>query len=770
MLKGFHKDVLSLCPGAELQINSVVLYRNEAALITDMSSEKKQVKLLIQTESGKKVSVRPKDIYLLSNKINIPLTEITKLLCRSELEDGWQLLLEIGRHCSLMDIAEAVFSGNGVQELYNAFCLINQTPYFKGQPFEIVVRSSEEVREELERKQRKQQEEQQWQSFYRHYQNGQYSEEDRDFITEIEEIAFNERQTCRLFREIKLEPTPENAHEWLLRQQLWDERFNPYPRRNEINLQPPKLKSLLSPEELAPWQQLIYDYQVALSNFPTIDFPAESAETENLQAKVSPTILQKLQQALARFCDTQPLNYPPQQDAKQIQEQREPKLNFTIDKPLLEQSPNNTGRWRSEHRRDLTHLAAWAIDDPWSSDPDDAISLEYGENGAEILWVHIADPASLLPFGSTLANEAMQRGATVYLPEKTIPMLSKELVQILGLGLQSVSIALSVQMRIIPATNNELEQTVEILDLCCSWIQVQRLSYEQADHILDSERPHPLQQIKKLCQTHEQLRKNNRSMQFNMYNTKIVIGETIAIEPLPDTPSRNLVAEAMLMTGAAMALFAHERQLSIPFLCQAPPKENLPPLNSMANIFLARKSMNPSTVRSKANSHSSIGVPMYTRGTSPLRRYLDLLTHQQFHALFLVNQNSISNSNQAQQIQSQQTNEPVRFFNNEELLYNMTQAELAVQRINRTQRYSQQHWKMLYLKQEGKKHLYNAIVLEIRDSQQNSNCKAICSLPEIGLEVIIFSKEPLKLNQEIQLSLKSIRLNLREAHLQIVSQ
>ena len=146
MSKDSHKDLLSLCPDAELQINSVVLYRNEAALITDMSSEKKQVKLLIQTESGKKISVRPKDIFLLSSKVNMPLVEITKLLSRNELEDGWQLLLEIGGHCSLMDIAEAVFSGNGVQELYNAFCLLNQTPYFKGQPTEIVVRSSEEVR------------------------------------------------------------------------------------------------------------------------------------------------------------------------------------------------------------------------------------------------------------------------------------------------------------------------------------------------------------------------------------------------------------------------------------------------------------------------------------------------------------------------------------------------------------------------------------------------------------------------------------------------
>ncbi|MEM9424741.1 MAG: ribonuclease catalytic domain-containing protein, partial [Spirochaetota bacterium] len=501
-----------------------------------------------------------------------------------------------------LDLAEAIFSGSGPRELYNAFCLLNETPYFKGQSEAVMVRSPEEVQLEWERKQRKQQEAERWQSFYRHYQEGHYREEDRPFIAEIEEIAFGERQTCRLFRELKLEGTPENAHEWLLRQRLWQDRFNPYPRRNQVGCRRAKLEELLGGNELAALEKLLRDYPEALA----------SLDTKPVTMEVAKSVLQKLEEIVWRFCEQSRVSYPLSDEGSE-------------------------GMWHSEQRRDLTHLQAWAIDDPWSNDPDDAISLERDADGELSLWVHIADPASLLPFGSTLAGEAMQRAATVYLPEGATPMLPKELVEILGLGLQPVSMALSARVRPLhmPDTNDSeaaYQPTIAILDLCRSWLQVRRLSYEQADQILEGSDPHPLKEMQQLCQSHAACRQRNHAVQFNMYNTKIVAGQSITVETLPQTPSRDLVAEAMLMTGSAMALFAHQRQIPIPFLSQQAPKEDLPPLDSMANMFQARKAMCPSVIRTEALPHSSIGVPMYTRGTSPLRRYLDLLTHQQLHA------------------------------------------------------------------------------------------------------------------------------------------
>ncbi|WGK68600.1 ribonuclease catalytic domain-containing protein [Candidatus Haliotispira prima] len=803
MFGNFDEDSLRLHPEAKLEIGSFALYRSEAAIVSDISMEKKQVKLQIQTESNKKVSVRLKDIQLLSGSIGNAssainrLGELTRRLSREELEDGWKLLREMGSGCSLVDLAEAVFSGSGPCELYNAFCLINETPYFKGRPDEIMVRSSEDVSEELERKQRKQQEAERWQNFYRHYRDGQYSDEDRPFIEEIEAIAYGEKQSCRLFREIKLESCPENAHEWLLCQQLWNERLNPYLRRSRVAGEAPKPEQLDGDGQvLVPqWQQLWEGYRAALNGLGLCDSEEPENGNSSLQEGVPKALLQALEQVVGQFCSGQVLRYP-EQDLPESDLSETAKPDFWTGAATISEaipvdtdidaeivagpgpgSENSAGDlWYCGGRRDLTRLCSWAIDDPWSTDPDDAVSLE--DDAA--LWVHIADPASLLPFGSPLANESMQRGATVYTPEGVSAMLPRELVQILGLGLQAVSMALSVKVRVLPSelqaarslsdksseesldkssgkSSSGLRPTVEVLDLCRSWVRVRRISYGQADRLLAEDESHPLKQIRNLCQAHEQSRRSNGSVHFNMYNTKVVAGDPIQVEPLPNTPSRDLVAEAMLMAGAGMARFAHERRLPIAFLCQAPPKDVLPPLDSMANMFLARKSMSPSTVRSEAQHHSCIGVPMYTRGTSPLRRYLDLLTHQQLHAFLL-----------------QAEGRPVRPLKTDELLYCTAQAEMQVSRVNAAQRCSQQHWQMLYLRQEGKKRLYKAIVLDVRGgrdqgggSRPNSGCRALCSLPEVGIETVIFSRQALSLNQELEVQLKSVNLSRREAHFQV---
>ncbi|MGC9332620.1 MAG: ribonuclease catalytic domain-containing protein, partial [Anaerolineae bacterium] len=89
-------------------------------------------------------------------------------------------------------------------------------------------------------------------------------------------------------------------------------------------------------------------------------------------------------------------------------------------------------------RLDLTHLPAFAIDDEGNEEPDDAVSLE-----GDRLWVHVADVAALVAPGSEADLEARARGATLYLPEGPVPMLPREAIQRLGLGLEPVSPALS---------------------------------------------------------------------------------------------------------------------------------------------------------------------------------------------------------------------------------------------------------------------------------------------------------------------------------------
>ena len=78
------------------------------------------------------------------------------------------------------------------------------------------------------------------------------------------------------------------------------------------------------------------------------------------------------------------------------------------------------GQPPSEERFEVPGTA-FAIDSPWSTDPDDAIAFD-----GECLWVHIADPASTVLPDSPIDISARGRGATLYLPEGAARMLSED--------------------------------------------------------------------------------------------------------------------------------------------------------------------------------------------------------------------------------------------------------------------------------------------------------------------------------------------------------
>jgi exoribonuclease II len=94
-----------------------------------------------------------------------------------------------------------------------------------------------------------------------------------------------------------------------------------------------------------------------------------------------------------------------------------------------------------EERRDLTHLAAFAIDDEGTDTPDDAVSLD----GSRI-WVHVADPSAVVTPDSALDLEARARGMSLHLPEGTIHLLPQEVTRRYGLGLLELSPAISFGM------------------------------------------------------------------------------------------------------------------------------------------------------------------------------------------------------------------------------------------------------------------------------------------------------------------------------------
>lgn len=298
-----------------------------------------------------------------------------------------------------------------------------------------------------------------------------------------------------------------------------------------------------------------------------------------------------------------------------------------------------------EPRLDLTGLPAYAIDDRHNQDPDDAVSLVDCQTDAQgrltsaRLWVHIADAAALVLPDSPADREARSRGATLYLPEGPIPMLPPHTIQVLGLGLQEISPALSFEIAI------DAQAEITSIQIQPSWVRVQRLTYDQAEDRIGEA---PLSGLHQIALAYHERRRRNGAFLLDLPEAMVrLVDGQVEIEPVRRLRSRDLVREAMLLAGEAAARFALENRLPFPFASQealqppSGPEANLqliqwmsrpPETLSLAQRFALRRLLRRSQVLSQPAPHAGVGLPAYSRATSPLRRYLDLAAHQQLRA------------------------------------------------------------------------------------------------------------------------------------------
>lgn len=272
-----------------------------------------------------------------------------------------------------------------------------------------------------------------------------------------------------------------------------------------------------------------------------------------------------------------------------------------------------------EDVKDLTDLPAYAIDDVSSHDPDDAISYRDG-----VLYVHIADPASVIAFDSEVDQIARSRGENLYIPEKVIHMLPLEATDRFGLGLNDRSRALTFEIRF------DENNMPELIAFYPSLLAVERRTYENASAILDSP---DWQSLQKQLSAFKDARKNNNAVFIRLPEVNISVDEggTIHFSPCPVTPEREFVANCMLAAGAAVAKWAEKMEIPMPFVRQEPPDTTPVPEEeaTLCSMFALRKSCHPGTIDTLPGLHAGLGLEPYTRVTSPLRRYADLLAHMQ---------------------------------------------------------------------------------------------------------------------------------------------
>jgi exoribonuclease II len=375
-----------------------------------------------------------------------------------------------------------------------------------------------------------------------------------------------------------------------------------------------------------------------------------------------------------------------------------------------------------EPRRDLTHLSAFAIDDEGNQDPDDALSWD-----GERLWVHVADVAALAPPDSLLDLEARARGANLYLPEGTITMLPPGATAVLGLGLTEISPALSFGL-----TVSETGEVTDV-DITPSWVRVTRLTYEGVNGRLHEE---PFRTLYALTQTFETRRHAQGAIEIELPEVRVRVTDgQVTIRPIPNLASRDMVRDAMLMTGEAVARFAFTHNIPLPYTTQEAPAEPLPPASTTAEFFARRRLMRPSQQSSAPGAHAGLGLGLYAQATSPLRRYLDLVVHQQLRAYL--------------------SGEPG--LNAQEVMERVGAADAISGDARRAERLSNRHWTLVYLQQNPDWQGQGIIV-------EKKGRKDVVLIPALDLEARVYVKGERPLNTAVTLKFQEADLVNLEAH------
>ncbi|MBQ0003795.1 MAG: RNB domain-containing ribonuclease [Treponema sp.] len=358
----------------------------------------------------------------------------------------------------------------------------------------------------------------------------------------------------------------------------------------------------------------------------------------------------------------------------------------------------------------------YAIDNKWSSDPDDAVGFD-----GTYLWVHIADPASTVMPDSSIDKTARDRGATLYIPEGASRMLCEQSLSDYALGLKRNSLALS--FRLLLDENCAIKEC----KVFKTSIDVECITYEEADARRDSPE---LKVLFEIAAKNEARRNANGAVNINFPEVHITVDpetKKVSITPIVEYDSANVIREMMLLAGEGAAHFAFENNIPFPFVSQEAPDipSKLP--EGLAGDFKMVKSMHKRSVGVTPSSHAGIGIGMYSQVTSPLRRYSDLIAHEQLRA-FLDGRELIDKNTMLERISAGD------------------EAAIACKKVERK---SNMHWTLVYLLQNPD-WTGEAIFVEQKGRE------GIFMIPSLAQQTLMIPSKPMELNQKITVKASNI--------------
>lgn len=336
-----------------------------------------------------------------------------------------------------------------------------------------------------------------------------------------------------------------------------------------------------------------------------------------------------------------------------------------------------------EGRKDFRKVTTFTIDPADAKDYDDALSFRRMRNGNYEVGVHIADVSHYVKPGTAIDREAYERGTSVYLVDRTIPMLPEKLCNgVCSLRPNEDKLCFSVLM--------ELTEKAEVLKTWFGKSVINsdtRYSYEEAQEVIDSGAvAHPehkktdeaILELHKLATIMRAERYKEGAINFESQEVKFILDENskpIGVYIKESKEANWLIEEFMLLANKMVA----ERIGKLPeqkkgegkkahaktFVYRVHDEPNPEKLNTFVefvgklgfkmkvgsrqalahsynNLFqtiagrgeeymidtIAIRTMSKAYYSTENIGHYGLGFRFYTHFTSPIRRYPDLMVHR----------------------------------------------------------------------------------------------------------------------------------------------
>jgi len=331
-------------------------------------------------------------------------------------------------------------------------------------------------------------------------------------------------------------------------------------------------------------------------------------------------------------------------------------------------------------RRDLRDQMIVTIDGADAKDLDDAVTVTKLENGNYKLGVHIADVSHYVTEGSPIDREAYERGTSVYLVDRVIPMIPHRLSNgICSLNPRVDRLTLSCEMEV-----NEHGEVVSH-EIFQSVIRTtERMTYSDVNKILVDkdgelrERYEPLVPMFELMAELADILRNKRmkrgAIDFDFKEAKILVddeGKPYDVVLRERSVAERLIEEFMLLANETVA--EHFHWMNVPFIYRVhedPKPEKLQRFLEFITNFgyvvkgtgnqihpralqeildavrgepeemvvstVMLRSMKQARYDAESLGHYGLSTDFYTHFTSPIRRYPDLIVHRLIRT-YLIN-------------------------------------------------------------------------------------------------------------------------------------